>query len=487
MRARGFHTAIVGALALVLAATNSFAQDASTSDASDPDMPVLACPGGSLGCAHAAIAYSRQVGLPLEFDIDTGWWPSGSPVQVRFRSALTGHTRVDAAGELHAAWPMPMTLRALPTAGTGLLESDYGIVLDARVRLHLEVSGTTYNWEGSVPYVPHIDFRAMASTAFDPWAWDPINVRGSTMRQHLADVPLTDSFIPIPGVSGGLSFDAQADLATSYRSTQITFGGDADPLTQSTDHVLALFTAGPSVDYFPQLEGQVDQTITMRIYPSIYVELLGRRWMVDLFELPVDIGPIAQPWVFDPSQAHLLLPDVQRRSNVVIDFGDVPVGSRASDGVPFDSLGDVDLYVRAPNAAGGFFYPRSTSTAPPHSTITMPVEFAPAVEGPAEVRVPFVTSDPDTPAVYVTLRGNGIAGPSDASVVTDASSDVANDVDRGDASDADGGDGGLGGAMRGGCGCAVPGRHGDSSALGGSVLVMMALASGWSRRRRVRT
>ena len=91
------------------------------------------------------------------------------------------------------------------------------------------------------------------------------------MRQHLADIPLTDAFISIPGIEGGLSFDAQADLATNYRSTQITFGGDADPLTATVDHTLAYFAAGPSVDYFPRLEGRLDQTITLRITSPVSI------------------------------------------------------------------------------------------------------------------------------------------------------------------------------------------------------------------------
>jgi MYXO-CTERM domain-containing protein len=372
-----------------------------------------------------------------------------------------------------------MVLRANPTAGTGLLETDYGVVLDARVRLHLVVGATTYDWEGSVPYVPTIDFRAMASTTFDPWAWAAVSATGSTMRQHLADIPLTDAFISIPGISGGLSFDAQADLASSYHSTQITFGTDADPITATTDHVMAYFSAGPSVDYFPRLEGVLDRTITFHIFPSLYVSLLGSRWMVDLFDLPITIGPLTQPWLFDPADAHLLLPDVQRR-DVVVDFGDVRVGDRAMDGVPFDSLGDVDLWVHSPTPVDGFDFPRTSATVPPHSTVTLPVDFAPTTEGPVESRVSFATNDPDTPAVYVTLRGNGVLPPDAGPVivdagVTDARADVVTEA---------GLDAGTG-AMRGGCGCRTVGgggTHGAGLALAGAALAMAT----WTRRRRSR-
>jgi MYXO-CTERM domain-containing protein len=207
--------------------------------------------------------------------------------------------------------------------------------------------------------------------------------------------------------------------------------------------------------------------------------------MVDLFELPVDIGPIDQSWIFDPSRAHLLLPDVQRNSWVV-DFGDVPVGTRATNSIPFDSIGDVDLWVRSPMPASGFEYPRASVTTPGHSTIYVPVDFAPRAEGLVEVRVPFQTNDPDTPALYVTLRGNGIAGATDAGGITDVvTTDASADAHGNDASDARGeasADGGSDGVMRGSCGCRVPGGSRSHGPAG--VFAAIGIAMVIRRRRR---
>jgi hypothetical protein len=111
------------------------------------------------------------------------------------------------------------TVQAPPGAAqSALLESDYGLVISARVRLHLDVGGTTRDWEGNIPYVPQVDFRATGRGNFDPWAWRRTSVRGTTASQHIADVSLTDSLIPIPGISGGLSFDGRASLETASRS-----------------------------------------------------------------------------------------------------------------------------------------------------------------------------------------------------------------------------------------------------------------------------
>jgi MYXO-CTERM domain-containing protein len=431
------------------------------------------CPADTIGCARAGIAYRRREGLPAELDVDTGWVPSSAPVAVRFRAVVAGHTTVEAAGTLEGAWPEALTLRAIGTPQSGYLESDWGVQIGARLRLHLSTRFATFDWEGNVPYVPRVDMRATAATVFDPWAWDGARVTGRTMRQHIADVPLTEALIPIPGISGGLSFDAQVEVTTLYRSTRITFGMAADPITASTERVRAMFSGGPQAEFLAQLEGRVEHTLTVRIYPSVYVSLLGARWMLGVGDIPVNPPAIGSDWVFDPARAVLLLPDVRARG-VVVDFGEVPVGATARREVEFDSLGRADLWVASPPSVPGaaFAFPVPDAIAAPRTTAALPVEFRPMEAGAMEQRVTFRTNDPDTPEVTVTLRGTGVLV-ADAGAVPDAG-------EMGDAGD--GGDGGLtSGHAAGSCGCSTPG-----SAPGARAWAAMALAVGLtaSRRRR---
>jgi MYXO-CTERM domain-containing protein len=480
LSARPFALSPLLALALGLCARPALAQDAGApDDGGTPATDAPPCPSDALGCAAAPIHYDHRVGSPVEFDFDTGWVPASSPVQIRFHTALQGHTEVTADGVLQGSWPQTMTLHAIGTRAGGLLQSDYGVVLDASIRLHLTVDGATYDWQGSIPYVPHIDFRAMASQRFDPWAWGSVTASGETMRQHIADVNLTSAIISIPGISGGLSFDAQASLTTGYHSTQITFAGDADPITERNEYVMAYFSSGAQIEYFPRLEGHVDWSGTVTVFPSLYISLLGHRWMYDIAEIPVPFGPASDDWLFDPSPAVLDLPDVVR-DEIVLDFGEVPVGTRARDGVPFQSVGRVDLWVGPPTApAAPFTFPESSLTIPPRTTASLPVEFVPAALGPVEQRVAFRTSDPDTPSVYVTLRGTGIEP-----TVTDAGSDAG---DAGVASDAHGdvaGDANPG-AQAPGCGCHTAG-HDGSGARDGYAGIAVAVACGAVARRRRR-
>lgn len=461
--------------------------DASVTDASADGgaSPVETnpCRAGAIDCVSAPIEFRRREGLPVELDWDTNWVPAGSPVQVRFRAAFVGHTEVRLGGSLGASWHRAFDVEAPPGApASGLIETDYGIVLSARVRLRLEVTGRTIEWEGNVPYVPRVDFRATARANIDPWAWSRASVRGTTMRQHLADVDLTESLIPIPGISGGLSFDASASLETGYRSTRISFAPAPDAITESVQRIALPFAGGALVELHPRLEGVLDQNITLTVIPSIFVELAGRRWMVPIFSVPVPIDTGARPWLFDAQRVEFAMPDLAPLP-AVIDFGNVIVGDTATRSISADNRGGRRLIVTRSTdidtAPYAWVAPRVEIA--PRGLQSIEMSFAPTAEGAIETRVPLLTSDPDAPTVYVTARGRGVARPIlDAGVSVDAGVDVPSDArpvgaePRGDAS-------GTGVAMNGGCGCSTPAR---SRSTGWPVAATLLAAAMVVRRRK---
>jgi MYXO-CTERM domain-containing protein len=471
---RSLATSLATGVLLLASAPAAQAQDT-------PGAELGPCPADSVGCARAPIAYRRRAGLPVELDVDTGWVPPSSPLGVRFRAAFVGHTEIAAAGTLEGAWPEPLMLRAVGTPGTGSIASDYGMVLTARVRLHLVVGAESFDWEGNVPYVPQVDLRAMASAVFDPWAWDGVRIHGAAMRQRIADVSLTDRIIPIPGISGGLSFDGQFELTTFYRSRRISFMGAADPITATTDRVRGMFTMGPQAEFLAQLEGRVEQTVLVRIYPSLYVSLLGRRWMLDIAEIPTTLGPFGSDWLFDPSRAVLPLPDVRARRSY-LDFGEVPIGTTVRLDAEFDSLGRTDARIASPAApVSAFSFPVTELTAPPGRTVGLPVTFTPDGLGIFDRRVTFRTNDPDTPEFEVILRGIGVpATETGTEPDAGAPADAATDGDLEGGADAD-----LPtGTATGSCAC----RTGPAGrAPQGGITALLALGGAFvARRRRVR-
>jgi hypothetical protein len=431
------------------------------------------CGGDYVGCASAPLHYEHREGLPVEFSFDTGWVPPSSPVQVRIEAVLAGNTRVALDGSLVGAWPEPMSLTAEPTGGGGTLSVDYGIVFRARARLDLDVGVAPIRWEGNLPYLPMIDFRAMSASAFEPWAWSRASTRGTTLRQRLADVRITDAIIRIPGISGGFTLEASGEVEAGYRSTRFTFGGQADPITQAMRRTQAVFMAGSFVEYQPVLEGVLDYTVGVRMYPGLYIALGGRRWTIGLPEIPVNVGPVPRELRFDPAVARLGLPDIHSDVEVV-DFGEVTLGESTERNVTLRNVGEGDGRLLSVAGDGPFAAPASARPLPVRSRSELVVTFMPVRPGPAQGTLVVNTNDPDNPRVRVTVRGVGVAP-----VAVDAGTDVPVKVDAGEA---DGGAPTLTAADDGGCGCAVPGR--SRNPMGGAGA---ALAFGvWGAAQRAR-
>lgn len=413
-----------------------------------------ACPEGTVGCSRAPIAFAYREALPGKFDLDTGWVPDGSPVQVRFHTAFVGHTNLTARGELQGSWPEPMQLEALGTPGGGTLESDYGVQLLAHVRLHLDTGPQTFDWEGRIPYIPQIDFRATARQTFDPWGFAGVHAHAVTARQRIADVALTDSIIRIPGISGGLNFDAQAVLDTDWQASQISFGLDADPITAAHLRTLGVFRGGPWVEFQPVLEGALAYSVELHVFPSLYVSLLGRRWMLMLADIPLRFGPFSHDIRTEPSLARLDLPDIGAETTT-LDFGSVTLGESSEQTLYVTNSGPLDGRVLSGEDASPFALDVRPSTLTPRSRIGVPVSFRPVTRGPIERTVVLITNDPDTPRLRIRVLGSGVA----PAVIADAAvEDVSEDVT------ADGG-APVSAVNDGGCNCRTPalGARGDET------------------------
>jgi hypothetical protein len=325
-----------------------------------------------------------------------------------------------------------------------------------------------------VPYVPQIDFRATGRSTFDPWAWDEVRAAGRTPRARIADVPITDALVRIPGISGGLTFEADAEVDAGWRSVRFDFGPDADPITRTQSAVLGLFRAGPFVEYQPVLEGVLSYRGTVRVYPGLYVSLAGRRWSLNLAELPIRLGPFPRTVRTAPSVARLSLPDLSVGTDTV-DFGEVPVGTTAERSIAVRNDGEGLGAILGVEHEGPFAASVGTVSLPPRSRGTVVATFTPVRPGYAQGFVVVRGNDPDTPRLRLLARGTGVsvamvnppddAGvPSDAGVVGDGG-DVLTTLDDG------------------GCGCRAAGT--GTRGAGGLWALGLLLLRAPRRRRRM--
>jgi MYXO-CTERM domain-containing protein len=408
-------------------------------------------------CQRAPFEVSKIKKAPVDFDWDSGWIPPNSAVQIRLVASVHYRTKVDMKGDLDATWPEVMTMTPSGRKAAGEISLDNGVVAKAQGRFSVTIGGQTYAWTGDLPGIPKVDLTAIAAQGFDPWAWkgeqSTAKVSATTPQVTLAKVPLTDSIIPIPGIEGGFQLEGTAEFSASYATTKIVFedGALADANRQQPWTRL-LLSSTPAFDTKAQIHGELQRGLRMHFIPGFYFEILGRKFELELVDIPVSLPESApEEWVFDPIDFHVPLPRVEVQP-LLIDLGDVPAGAAAPAEITVSDTGEERAIVEVRGDAA-IDKPRFELAAANKTKVALGV--TPAKEGPFEATVVVASNDPLAPETVVRIRGK--AGP------------------RAGAGDAPGADGG--------CGCRA--ARADSTAAWALVFVA-ALAALARRRHRAR-
>ncbi len=381
------------------------------------------------------MSFSHREVLFDAIDLDSGWVPGSSPLQVRFAVRLAGETQVDLAGDLVSTWPDAITATAEGRTEGGRLAIDYGLELVARIRFDLE----GVRWEGDIPIPGGIprDLRTAAETRFDPWVLPgaeprPIEAYDETGSVRVLNVGL-GSIIPVPGVDGGFEVSVAASLRGSYASERLvvtalpTEGGeDAIEMTLGSLRWLAPEGGwGPGFDASMRPEGTVRWEAGVVLRPALFVEVLGSRFDLPIAEIPIEALDLTNETAFETASARVPLPDLRVEPGTRIVFGSVDVGraSRATITLHNDGEAPLDLTVLAP--AAPFAVEGGTFSMPPRSRLSLPVRFEPTVDGARSAMIVLFSNDPDGCTTPILLDGVGVgveepdAG-SDAAVVADA-------------------------------------------------------------------
>ncbi|HJL00105.1 MAG TPA: MYXO-CTERM sorting domain-containing protein [Polyangiaceae bacterium LLY-WYZ-15_(1-7)] len=465
-RGRPFGGAL--ALALSLVASAAFAQPTCPTVVGDPDDPDAM---SVVGCYAEDVEWVWQDALFEAIRFDSGWVPGGSPLQLRLTFDLAGQTDITMGGTPTVSWPAPLEVRVPGRPGTGSLAIDYGMELKAYFRFDVEVAGVRYTFEDEIP-IPFLpdDLRLLDETGFDPFLFppeEPAVVMDATSRFQVVELDLAGGFIPIPGVGGGLAIDLQGDLETRYRTDRIVVA-DALPLEEEgavtvvgpDDHDEPGF--GPGKDLLVHPEGTLDQTGRILFFPTIFLEIAGRRFDFTLAEIPVPIVMSDQDVVFDDVLVHVPLPDIDL-PRTEVDLGEAFVGMRREEVFRIENGGEAPLeVVVAPPA--GFRTDRTFLEIPPMATQSITLSFEPDAAGPAAGNMLLSTNDPDESTLLVRLRGEGLAAPTPDAGPPDAGPMMEP----------------MAPPMGGGCGCRVAPPEGASGGLFALALGALVLL----RRRR---
>ncbi|MBI4954731.1 MAG: hypothetical protein HY908_22105 [Myxococcales bacterium] len=432
------------------------------------DVLAEGCAVEPLYCKIAPIAFARKDTLPIEWSFDTGWIPSGSPLQVHLYAGVYANTWVELAGQLETSWPDTLTLRAPGKREGGAIGYHYGLEVGAQASVTITVLGQSFNWTGDIPYIPQIDFQVEGAQIFDAWGWSPGGtVASQTQTVTLAQVGIADIIGgSIPGIDGGFELDAAMELAATWTNHAIAIrttdgapvtGG---PIVIEDGATTSDYPGGPSIEFDVNPEGVVSYDGTVHLIPAFYVELLGQSWSIPIADIPISFPITDLDWSFDAERVHVPLPDVVVQVQE-LDFGEVTVGEERYGGYPIGNVGEAEAEV-----AIGVTDPENfplwdeSLWLDPGVDLEGALRFAPKSEGHFEAELYLTSNDPDAPQQVIILKGEGIPGPVPPGAPAGPESPEASS----------------------GCGCSVPGATSQGEL--GLALAGLGLGAVALRRRR---
>jgi MYXO-CTERM domain-containing protein len=451
------------------------------------------CPEDAVGCHTQDVDFHHRDTLFNDVSLDSGWVPSGSPLQVRFGVLVGGRTELDMGGTAVTSWPdaLDVALPGRPSAGR--FAFNYGFEIVAQIRIDVKILGIHYTYEGDIPVPGGIpeDLRVSAEALFDPFALPPADPRpitawDDTDRVTVFTVGLGDDIIPIPGIGGAFRVDAVGSLEGSYQTERIEISDATSELLEEGASTTVLADPGADdfggeKDYTVQPHGTIHYDGAITLYPSFYIEILGKRFDLDLFELPLHIANVQSEVDLEPASVHVPLPAI-RVVPTSLWLGERMVGETREGWVTIYNDGEADLEVMVAEVPAQFAVGTSSLTIPPRSAQLLVVRFAPTDPGDASGVLLLATNDPDDPFVSIDVSGTAVAPP-DAGIALDAGVDAGVGFDAGMDIDAGtGGDMATGTVLGGACGCRAAG--GQSPAPSAPIaLGLVALALRWRRRR----
>lgn len=366
------------------------------------------------------LTYKKKVELPIAFDWDTGWIPSGSALQVRLYAKLPAYSLVELQGGIFATWPDPITIEPFGLRGTGKLQFDYGLQIGAKAKFSVTVLGKDYGWEGDVPFVPKVDFHVAGYRAFDPWAWEPgVLTSGYTPKLTLFTVDITDAFIPIPGIGGGISLDVQGELGVRYTTTKIVVQPTNGTVTKEVDKDVTgpkqvathKWQQGAWGEYLIHPEGTMEYGGVIHLIPSFYIEILTKKFSIPIYDFEYGIDIDKQVWVFDDELVHVPLPDVRAPAEDRFSTGDIPLGEFGLIELKFDNVGEAIVRLDAESDHPAFKLMDTYAEIDPGESKKLRVRYSPSKLGAVQGKVKVTTNDPDQPEFSFELDGNAVAPP----------------------------------------------------------------------------
>lgn len=403
-------------------------------------------------------------------EFDTGWVPSGSPLQVRFQIESTGGAEVEMEGEGHMGWPEGLTVALDPIAETGEIVVDAALEAVTSIRFDVDI----YSWESEIDR-RGIDVEGEAT--FSPFLLsgdvpDTVEVVFEGDTNEL----LNWSFNVFTGVTAGITVDLGPKAVTTFNGENWYVEGERVDVAGDEAWVEPLGEAYQNVDieYVAHWNSGLD--LVLNPVFEVCVDIVGCWDLVDL-ELPIPLATDDFDQFFPTSTLAFPLPvvgDLPPRH----DFGTIDVGSTAVLELPIENIGALDLEGVTFITGDSYFsvYPEYFQ-ASGAQTDGVVITFTPGAEGDFQGTLVLQSNDPLEPEIEIPLLASAKYPYSDDGSGSGSGSGSADGQGQGNGSRAQPQ---IVRTETGGCGCSTSRERGLPSSL--AVLFLGGLAL--LRRRR---
>ncbi len=423
----------------------------------DPDGgPPPSPDGGVEDGGTSPLDYPDEVRSPVRFeytdalqedvcnlDIDTGWVPDGSPIQVRFQFRIGCGYYMEMDGYAVLDWPPRpgpnLSFRGITRGGR--YELDYSIMLSGKVKLYLDLGGgNIIDEEFNLPWIPDFNVGVFASKRFTPFLLQgsperPLVVEDQIPHTMLFEYDLMDLLVLIGAippqdlVSAWLKVYIDGYVGSRFEGRRIL----VEVGEQNTEFPIPdlIFTEEGQKERLPlspeeqefgmreaQYEGAVFHYAGISFYPEITIKIVGIEvFHMDTFEIPVPIEDKEDYWVFDPVFFEFSLPDIAAPTSVL-----VPPANIGSESMVYMQIMNVggrllrgEALVEPPFTVP---YPNKFEVEP-GETVLVPIYFTPSTIGPVRKYMSLYSNDPNESPMVVAIESYGCGPDGDCAIPED--------------------------------------------------------------------
>lgn len=305
-------------------------------------------------------------------------------------------------GELRTRWPPIMRVTAVGTDNGGHLTVQYGLRLQATVRLFgLALPLPIDTWVGMA------DRSERGTSMFTPWAWqpDPTAVRVTASERLLREGDLAS--VPIVGNVHYRIFGSY-ELTTTVRTREISFPQAMSAITESMPEAEVAPTANGDMNLPATWRGTLRYVGSLRLRVEAETRLCAicPATRVTLFNGAVPFASSMEQQMSVDQTIRLTLPGATTMPDYRVDLGRVQLGRQGREVITLGNPGrQTVLFTPTAPMETAFEVATDPLCVAGGANRQLSVRFTPTREGRFESDFLIATSSPAVPQVQLRLVG----------------------------------------------------------------------------------